>query len=223
VFVVPSEVAAWRKFRLGQVAPGTEANHRVQVANLRASSLSTGTCEVAWQHMASGPRPVTVAWAVSWLNKLITGASTPSKEELASPRPVRSQLTTKPWLSTAPPATEGPSRGHSLIDPAFDLRAWNPTVGLRLAPRLAAQNSLGGGQNAVVWQLTILVTAHPPGAARKTALQDGPPIPEQNDRGCACFQASISVLVPFEDRLQTGAPRGRKASRPIKRYASFGQ
>ena len=83
----------------------------MHVPNFSASSLSTGTCEIAWQRMASGPRSLIVADAVSRLNKATSGASTPSKEGAASPRPLRSKLSTKPRLSTChdPPRRVAPS------------------------------------------------------------------------------------------------------------------
>jgi|HubBroStandDraft_6_1064221.scaffolds.fasta_scaffold94292_2 hypothetical protein len=43
MFVSPSEVAACRKLRFGQVSPGTEQNHLVHTANSSARRLSTGT------------------------------------------------------------------------------------------------------------------------------------------------------------------------------------
>src|SRR5882672_3603758 len=44
MLVVPSEVAAWAKFRFGQVSPGTEACQFTNTANSLASRDSTGAC-----------------------------------------------------------------------------------------------------------------------------------------------------------------------------------
>jgi hypothetical protein len=79
------------KLRLGQVSPGTEANHWEHTPNPNASAASTGTWLGGWQRMISPPRSVIgLAAACRRYHQLASGARSPSKVGGASPRPFSS-------------------------------------------------------------------------------------------------------------------------------------
>jgi len=56
MLVVPSEVAAWAKFRLGHVSPGTDACQFTRTANSFASLDRTGDSPSEKQFMMSSGR-----------------------------------------------------------------------------------------------------------------------------------------------------------------------